>query len=43
MARKKSRDLTRMERRRIRTQQVIFSLIAVLVIASFVISLISTP
>ncbi len=41
MARKKPRDLNRTERRRLRTQQVILSVIAVLVIASFVISLIA--
>ncbi len=41
MARKKSRDLTRTERRHLRTQQVLFSLLAILVIASFVISLIA--
>jgi hypothetical protein len=41
--RKKARDLSRGERRRIRTQQVLFGAIAILVIASFVISLIATP
>lgn len=41
MGRKKSRDLTRQERRRMRTQQVLLSLIAILVIASFVISLVT--
>jgi hypothetical protein len=41
MAKRKARELTRFERRRIRTQQVLFGMIAVLVIASFVISLIA--
>ncbi len=38
MAAKKKPQLSRSERRRLRTQQVLFTVIAVLVIASFVIS-----
>ena len=41
MAKHKPRQLTRSERRRIHTQQVIFGMIAVLVIASFIISLVT--
>ncbi len=44
MARKKKRklSLSAREQRRMRTQQIIFSLIAIIVIASFVVSLIAT-
>jgi hypothetical protein len=41
MSRHKASRMTRGERRRLRTQQVLFAAVAVLVIASFVISLIS--
>ncbi len=43
MARKKSRPVSKRERRRIRLQQVFFVMIAVLVVASFVISLFARP
>jgi predicted nucleic acid-binding Zn ribbon protein len=43
MARKKPRNVSKRERRRIRLQQVFFVMIAVLVVASFVISLFARP
>jgi predicted nucleic acid-binding Zn ribbon protein len=39
MTSKKRPEVSRVEKRRMRTQQVIFTIIAILVIASFVISL----
>jgi predicted nucleic acid-binding Zn ribbon protein len=39
MTSKKRPELSRVEKRRMRTQQVVFTIIAILVIASFVISL----
>jgi uncharacterized membrane protein len=39
MTSKKRPELSRVEKRRMRTQQVFFTIIAILVIASFVISL----
>lgn len=41
MARKKQREFSRQERRRLHTQQILFAILAVLVIASFVISLVT--
>lgn len=41
MGRTKRRELSRSERRRIRAQQVLFSILAILVIASFVITLVT--
>jgi predicted nucleic acid-binding Zn ribbon protein len=40
MATRKKADLSRGERRRLRTQQIFFTVIAVLIIATFVISLV---
>jgi predicted nucleic acid-binding Zn ribbon protein len=39
MTSKKRPEVSRVEKRRMRTQQVVFTIIAILVIASFVISL----
>lgn len=41
MAKKKQPELTRGQRKRLRTQRVLFTVFAVLVVASFVLSLIS--
>ncbi|MEW6567434.1 MAG: hypothetical protein AB1449_04565 [Chloroflexota bacterium] len=41
MARKRSAPLSRYERRRLRTQQILFTIIAILVIASFIVSLVA--
>lgn len=41
MTRRKSRPLSRIERRRLRTQRILFSIVAVLVIASFIITLVT--
>jgi uncharacterized membrane protein len=42
MAHRKPRQLSRGEHRRLRTRQILFSILAILVIASFVISLLTT-
>jgi hypothetical protein len=42
MARHKAIKMTRGEHRRLRTRQVLFAIVAILVIASFVISLLTT-
>jgi hypothetical protein len=42
MAHRKPRQMSRSEHRRLRFRQILFSVIAILVIASFVISLLST-
>ncbi len=41
MTRRKAKPLSRFERRRLRVQQIIFSIIAVVVIASFIITLVA--
>ncbi len=41
MTRRKASPLSRSERRRLRAQQIIFSIIAVLVIASFIVTLVA--
>lgn len=41
MTRKKSRQVSKRERRRVRVQQIIFVAVAVVIIASFVLSLIT--
>jgi len=41
MARKRIRQLTSRERRSIRVRQVLFTLLALIVVASFIVSLVS--
>lgn len=41
MSHRKPRPLSRSERRRLRAQQILFSIIAVLVIASFIVTLVA--